>query len=378
MTSRLTQSSPAATVGDARPERQVIRRAFRGESGAADPLPDLPQVRRCPAFYRGRQVLHPRRRGPDRNHPGHRQTCLGVVVKGPRPSPSSGSRTYWSAAADTPESVGRAATTRVSSGSCTRHELRWWPIAFQQGRDPDPVCEHRLFRNKAYGLGAAAARYYSTSADALNLNQAATLAGVLNAPSVFDPVDGPPPHCGAVQPCAHPDGGHRPPHRSRGRHRQGATVGVETLDPAQRLRSVRVPDLLPVGQGHHRRRPGLRCHPAGAPRNSAVPGGCASRLQWYLAVQAQAQRAVSEALQPTNRWPVRWRWCSRAPARCWRWQVTDLGAQRGGRSERGALSGGGQVPARIHLQADHVGGRPCRGSAWTTSGMRRLPTPRRS
>lgn len=46
-----------------------------------------------------------------------------------------------------------------------------------------------FYGNGAYGLGAAAARYYSTSADALTLNQAATLAGVLNAPSVFDPIN---------------------------------------------------------------------------------------------------------------------------------------------------------------------------------------------
>lgn len=46
-----------------------------------------------------------------------------------------------------------------------------------------------FYGNGAYGLGAAAARYYSTTADALTLNQAATLAGVLNAPSVFDPIN---------------------------------------------------------------------------------------------------------------------------------------------------------------------------------------------
>lgn len=48
-----------------------------------------------------------------------------------------------------------------------------------------------FFGNGAYGLGAAAARYYSTTADQLNLNQSAVLAGVLNSPTLFDPLNNP-------------------------------------------------------------------------------------------------------------------------------------------------------------------------------------------
>jgi len=48
-----------------------------------------------------------------------------------------------------------------------------------------------FYGNGAYGLGAAAARYYSLGADQLNLNQAATLAGVLNSPGIFDPISRP-------------------------------------------------------------------------------------------------------------------------------------------------------------------------------------------
>ncbi len=40
----------------------------------------------------------------------------------------------------------------------------------------------------AYGIGAASARYYSTTPDNLTLNQAAMLAGVLNSPGLFDPL----------------------------------------------------------------------------------------------------------------------------------------------------------------------------------------------
>lgn len=48
-----------------------------------------------------------------------------------------------------------------------------------------------FYGNGAYGLGAAAARYYSLPADQLNLQQAATLAGTLNSPSIFDPINRP-------------------------------------------------------------------------------------------------------------------------------------------------------------------------------------------
>lgn len=48
-----------------------------------------------------------------------------------------------------------------------------------------------FYGNGAYGLGAAAARYFSTTPDQLTLVQAATLAGTLNSPSLFDPINRP-------------------------------------------------------------------------------------------------------------------------------------------------------------------------------------------
>lgn len=48
-----------------------------------------------------------------------------------------------------------------------------------------------FYGNGAYGIGAAAARYYSTTPDKLTLNQAAMLAGVLNSPGLFDPINNP-------------------------------------------------------------------------------------------------------------------------------------------------------------------------------------------
>ena len=47
------------------------------------------------------------------------------------------------------------------------------------------------FGNKAYGISAAAQTYFSTTPDKLTLPQAATLVGVINNPTIYDPVKAP-------------------------------------------------------------------------------------------------------------------------------------------------------------------------------------------
>lgn len=47
------------------------------------------------------------------------------------------------------------------------------------------------FGNGAYGISAAAKTYFNTSADKLTLDQAATLAGVINNPTIYDPITQP-------------------------------------------------------------------------------------------------------------------------------------------------------------------------------------------
>jgi membrane peptidoglycan carboxypeptidase len=44
------------------------------------------------------------------------------------------------------------------------------------------------FGNGAYGISAAAKTYFNTTADKLTLEQAATLAGVINNPTIYDPI----------------------------------------------------------------------------------------------------------------------------------------------------------------------------------------------
>lgn len=47
------------------------------------------------------------------------------------------------------------------------------------------------FGNGAYGVSAAAKTYFNTTADKLTLDQAATLAGVINNPTIYDPITQP-------------------------------------------------------------------------------------------------------------------------------------------------------------------------------------------
>lgn len=47
------------------------------------------------------------------------------------------------------------------------------------------------FGNKAYGISAAAQTYFSTTPDKLTLSQASTLVGVINNPTIYDPVKAP-------------------------------------------------------------------------------------------------------------------------------------------------------------------------------------------
>jgi membrane peptidoglycan carboxypeptidase len=47
------------------------------------------------------------------------------------------------------------------------------------------------FGNGAYGISAAAKTYFNTTADKLTLEQAATLAGVINNPTIYDPITQP-------------------------------------------------------------------------------------------------------------------------------------------------------------------------------------------
>ena len=79
-----------------------------------------------------------------------------------------------------------------------------------QGRDPGEVPEHRLLRRGAYGIEAAAKRFFGVPAADLTLPQAATLAGAVQDPNATDPNLGKSSRERLLRPAqrgARPDGG---------------------------------------------------------------------------------------------------------------------------------------------------------------------------
>ena len=65
------------------------------------------------------------------------------------------------------------------------------------------------FGNGAWGIEAAAETYFSTTAAKLTLLQAATLAGIVENPTAYDPITQPGDGAGAAQHRARPDRGRR-------------------------------------------------------------------------------------------------------------------------------------------------------------------------
>lgn len=81
----------------------------------------------------------------------------------------------------------RTLTTKVQ-------ELKY-AIGLDKKYSKDKILEMYIntvyFGNGAYGISAAAKTYFNTTADKLTLEQAATLAGVINNPTIYDPITQP-------------------------------------------------------------------------------------------------------------------------------------------------------------------------------------------
>ncbi|WP_086002623.1 penicillin-binding protein [Nocardiopsis chromatogenes] len=94
-------------------------------------------------------------------------------------------------AADTPEQAERATETTLARKI---RELRY-ALGVEAALSKDRILEGYLnisyFGNGAYGVQAAAQRYFGVDAADLSAVQAATLAGLVKGPSVYDPVEHP-------------------------------------------------------------------------------------------------------------------------------------------------------------------------------------------
>lgn len=126
---------------------------------------------------------------------GTGRAILNNVVGGPLQGASTITQQWvknlTQAAADTPEK--RQAADDVSIGrklvearAAAEAEAR-----FSKDEILTRYVNTAFYGAGAYGIGAASARYFSTTPDKLTLNEAALLAGVLNSPSLFDPLVNP-------------------------------------------------------------------------------------------------------------------------------------------------------------------------------------------
>lgn len=88
---------------------------------------------------------------------------------------------------------------KIAAAQADTYERKWnelrYAIAFERKYSKDWILERYLnvvyFGDGAYGIEAAAQRYFSVPASQLNLKQAATLAGLVKNPSRYDPTDSP-------------------------------------------------------------------------------------------------------------------------------------------------------------------------------------------
>lgn len=85
-----------------------------------------------------------------------------------------------------------AAKSRVAK---TKIQELKYAIALEKEYSKEKILEMYMntvyFGNNAYGIGAAAQTYFSTTPDKLTLGQSATLVGVINNPTMYDPVTAP-------------------------------------------------------------------------------------------------------------------------------------------------------------------------------------------
>lgn len=99
------------------------------------------------------------------------------------------------AAGDDPEAFAEATQQSGAAGLGRKIREMKYAIQLEQELTKDEILENYLnityFGQQAYGVEAAAQRYFSKSADDLDLDEAALLAGLVQSPSTYDPITQP-------------------------------------------------------------------------------------------------------------------------------------------------------------------------------------------
>lgn len=95
-------------------------------------------------------------------------------------------------AGDDPEAVAEATTQTGAKGIGRKIREIKYAIQLEEQLTKDEILENYLnityFGEQAYGIEAASQRYFSKSADDLELHEAALLAGLVQSPSAYDPL----------------------------------------------------------------------------------------------------------------------------------------------------------------------------------------------
>ncbi|MDT0308479.1 transglycosylase domain-containing protein [Streptomyces sp. DSM 44917] len=102
---------------------------------------------------------------------------------------------FVEAAGDDPEAVAEATIQAGAAGLGRKIREMKYAIQLEEELSKDQILENYLnityFGQQAYGVEAAAQRFFSTSAADLELHEAALLAGLVQSPSAYDPLVNP-------------------------------------------------------------------------------------------------------------------------------------------------------------------------------------------
>ena len=211
-------------------------------------------------------------------------------------------------AATAAERAGRA-RVRPSAASSAR---RGWPWPSRSSCRSRQILEGYLnlayFGNGAYGIGAAAKRYFGMPVERLNVAQSALLAGLVRSPTQYDPLKQPGGREEPPQPGARPHAAARAPHAAAGAVRPGNTdLGLAPVPPPAQgdacVTSI-APFFCDYVRNQPRQRPGAGHDPGG-------PGAAAQRRRPDDPDHARPERPAARprtrsrtrASRPTTRSP---------------------------------------------------------------------------
>ena len=173
------------------------------------------------------------------------------------------------------------------------------------------------FGNGAYGIGAAARRYFGKEVSALTLAESALLAGLIRRPNALDPYEYPNAAPVPAPDRAGQDGRTRLADRGRSRRRRDRAPGAAARRAPPTARSTPTsPTRSAAGSSPSR--------PWATPRRSASRpsprAACASTPPWTRSPRSPP-RPPSPPSSPTAGPPPPWPPWTPAPATCWPWSA---------------------------------------------------------